>query len=116
MTPTIWSRLTALGFALGSIAHALGFVLLVGWGIQWKGPGYPAWRHVVMVMVDLSIVWIAMRRQSWLVFALLGFLVEQVIVNGVHLEITLVFVLLAIVVTAWEKWFSHWTEDAGETA
>lgn len=115
MRPTI-SRLIALGFALGSFAHLFGFVLLVGWGIHWKAPWYPAWRHMVMATVDLLIVWVALQRPSWLVFALVAFFVEQVIVNGVHLEITLVFVLLAIVVTAWEKWFSHWTEDAGETA
>ena len=110
---TIWTQLIALGFALGSSAHALGFVLLSTWGIKWYGPTYPAWRHLVMASVDLLIVWIALRRPSWLVVALALFLVEQLVVSGFHLEATPFFVLIAVVVAAWEKWFRHPREDAG---
>lgn len=101
---TIWTRLIALGFALGGVAHTLGFVLLVLFGVKWYGPTYPAWRHAMMAMVDASVVWIALRRPSWLVFALVGFLVEQVAVNGFHLEPTLVLVLAALVFAVREKW------------
>jgi hypothetical protein len=99
---TIWTRLTALGFAIGSAAHALGLVLLLR-GIQWYGPGYPAWRHAVMALVDLSIVWIGLRRTSWFVFALFAFFVEQQVVNGFHFENALV--IAATVFAAREKWF-----------
>src|SRR4051794_16373496 len=73
-------RLTALGFAVGSTVHAVGFALLA-WGIELYGPDYPVWRHVVMALVDASIAWIALRLTPWLVFALLAFLAEQLLVH-----------------------------------
>ena len=109
--PTIWTRLTALGFALGSAVHTLGFVLLLVWGVKWYGPTYPAWRHFVMATLDLSVVWIAVRRMSWLVFALVAFLVEQQVVNGFHLENALV--LAAAILAARDKWFRHPMGDLG---
>jgi hypothetical protein len=99
---TIWTRLTALGFAIGSAAHALGFVLLLC-GIAWYGPTYPAWRHVVMAVIDMSVVWIALRRSPWFVFALFAFFVEQLVVNGIQLES--VVLLAAVFFAGREKWF-----------
>jgi hypothetical protein len=35
-----------------------------------------------MALIDSGIVWIALRRATWLVWALCGFLIEQLVVNG----------------------------------
>ena len=82
----------ALGFAAGSLVHSTGLVLLAG-GIELYGPGYPAWRHAVMAVVDALIACIAVWRPAWLIVALPAFLAEQVLVNGVGL--TPVVVLIA---------------------
>lgn len=82
--------------------HAVSFVLLAG-GIELYGQGYPAWRHVVMALVDASIVWIALRLTPWLVFALLAFLAEQLFVNR-RFETTSGLVLVAAILAGWDRW------------
>jgi hypothetical protein len=98
---TIWTRLTAAGFAVGAAAHLIAFGLLF-LGITLYGPTYPAWRHVVMIVVDLTMVWMALRFVRWLVFALVAFLAEQLVVTG--LGITTIFVAVALVFAARERW------------
>jgi hypothetical protein len=93
--------LIAVGFACGSAAHAISGLLLFG-GIALYGPQYPAWRHAAMALVDAAMVWLAIRRTSWLVFGLLGFLIEQLLVNG--WGPTPAFVLVALVWAGYETW------------
>lgn len=100
--PVVISRLTALGFAVGASAHAIGFALLLG-GITLYGPTYRAWRHVAMISIDVAMVWIALRFARWLAFALLAFLIEQLVVNGIGT--TAVFAAVAFVFAAREKWW-----------
>jgi hypothetical protein len=76
-------RRTVVGiaFACGGLVHAAGFVLHK-FGVELYR-NYPAWRHPIMVVVDATIAWIAIRRPRWLFAALAGFLLEQIAVNGI---------------------------------
>lgn len=73
--------------------------------IRLYGLGYPGWRHAVMVGVDLLVVLIALRFTSWLVYALIAFLLEQLVVKGVGP--TSIFVLAALVFVARDTWLSR---------
>jgi hypothetical protein len=74
-------KLVAIGFALGALAHATGLVLLL-FGYTLYGPHYPWWRHALMVIFDVTIATIALRRPTWLIVALCVSLLEQIVVNG----------------------------------
>ena len=76
------ATITGVGFALGSLEHATGLILLA-FHIELFS-GYPAWRHAVFTVVDASIAWVAMRRPDRLFLPLCAFLVEQVVTNGVR--------------------------------
>ncbi len=32
-------------------------------------PAYPAWRHVIFIVIDSSLAWFFLRRPRWLVWA-----------------------------------------------
>ncbi|MGH9238010.1 MAG: hypothetical protein ACRD3G_08210 [Vicinamibacterales bacterium] len=100
MKPTV-SRITAIGFAAGSMAHAIGFVLL-WFDIFLYGPGYPPWRHAAMSTVDLLVAWIALNRPTWLFVALPAWTAEQWMVNGFG-PFPLI-VLVVVIALAWERW------------
>ena len=95
------ARLTGIGFGLGSAVHATAFVLLVGSGIHWYGPTYPAWRHVAMTGADAFIGWAGWRRPAWLLILLPAWVAEQIIVNGFNVECAVVIV--ALIALAWER-------------
>jgi hypothetical protein len=89
----IRSRLTAvvaLGFALGSLEHLVGLVLLA-FGVEMYAD-YPAWRHAAFSVVDALIATLAVRRPDRLFIPLAAFFVEQVAVNGAM---------------AWRHWTAH---------
>ena len=90
------AKATALGFALGSLAHATAWLLLF-FRIELYGPGYPHWRHAVFALIDASISWLALRRPEWLVFGLVAFLADQIWEHGVE-TITLLVMLAALAV------------------
>ena len=74
-------RLTAIGFALGSVEHAARFALVFV-GIHLAPTDYPAWRDPVFALFDATVAWVAWRRPRWLFFFLLAFLIEQTISHG----------------------------------
>jgi hypothetical protein len=76
-------------------------VLFFG-GIELYGPGYPHWRHIVMILIDVAIAVIAAQQSAWLVVALLAFLAEQLTVNG--LGLTSFLVLIAAIAAGRENW------------
>jgi hypothetical protein len=97
---TTWNRiasaagwLTGVGFALGSTVHAVSGVLL-WWGFEIYGPGYPSWRHAAFALIDAAIACVAWQWPKWLVFPLAAFALDQLIEHGV----TPVFVLVMIAV------------------
>jgi len=108
---TTGTRITAAGFAIGGAVHATAGALLAR-GIALYGPGYPAWRHVVMAVIDGSIAWIAVRRPGWLVVVLLAFVAEQLAVNGIGL--TPIFALTAAGWVAWDGRAASTPETAGQ--
>ena len=71
----------AAGFALGSLEHAVGLVLLA-FHIEMYA-AYPAWRHAAFAMVDASIAYLAIRHSDRLFIPLFAFLIEQIATNGV---------------------------------
>jgi hypothetical protein len=75
--------------------------LLLFFRIELYGPGYPHWRHAVFALIDASIVWLAVRRPEWLVFALVAFLTDQIWEHGVQ-TIT-VLVMLAVLAVGLER-------------
>jgi hypothetical protein len=79
--PSLVAKATAIGFALGSVAHATAWLLLLF--DELYGPGYPQWRHVLFASIDASIAWLAVRHSKWLVFALVAFLADQILEHGV---------------------------------
>jgi hypothetical protein len=84
------SRLIAVGYALGSLAHATGWLLLL-FHVEMYGAGYPAWRHVAFTVADASIAWIAARYPDHLFLPLLAFFIEQSATHGLE---------------AWREWTS----------
>lgn len=74
-------RLTAVGYTLGSLAHATRFALVFA-GIRLAPSTYPAWRDPAFALFDATIAWVAFRRPRWLFFFLLAFLAEQVVYHG----------------------------------
>ena len=95
------ARLTAIGFALGSAAHAASWVAL-RFGVEWYGPGYPPWRHIVFTVADATTAWISIRHPRWRVFALSAFFIDQFVEHGVRP--VGVLVLAAAIVAAYERW------------
>lgn len=105
------TTLTAVGFALGGLGHAVGFGL-AAFGVITSPPDYPPWRHAVMASVDATIVAVVVRRRAILVFALILFLAEQVATNGrfaldawlqsgvVHRQVIVMLILEAAAVSA----------------
>jgi hypothetical protein len=93
-------KATAIGFALGGVAHATAWLLLL-FGIELYGPAYPQWRHVVFVSIDASIAWLAARHSKWLVFALVAFLADQIWEHGV--EPVAVLVMMAALAAGVER-------------
>jgi hypothetical protein len=115
---TAWGpRLTAVGYALGSLEHA-GRFALVFVGVRLAPPWYPGWRDPAFALFDATVVWVALRRPRWLFFFLLAFLAEQAVshgpwvwrgwMNGEGLPWTLLavdgFVLIALVAAAVNRW------------
>ena len=98
--PSITQKLIALGFAAGCLVHSTGFLLLLV-GIELYGPGYPAWRHVVMAAVDAAIACIVVWRPAWLIVVLPTLITEQLLVNGIGL--TPAVVLIAWIAVLWER-------------
>jgi hypothetical protein len=94
------AKVTAVGFMLGCMAHTTGLVLL-GWGVELYGRGYPAWRHAVMATVDAMIASTAIWRPAWLAFVLPAFIAEQLLVNGMGW--TPVVVLIAWIAVCVER-------------
>jgi hypothetical protein len=100
-------RLIAIAFALGSLMHATAWLLLT-FGVELYGPGYPAWRHAAFTVADAFIAWVALRHPHRLFFALLAFSIEQLATNGVaawrewtatrHVEWATVVVIALLVV------------------
>jgi hypothetical protein len=76
------TNLVAIGFALGSLEHAIGFVLLL-FGVEMYA-GYPAWRHAAFTVVDALIAFLAITRPHRLLIPLLAFLIEQILINGAY--------------------------------
>ena len=74
------TRIVAILFALGSLEHAVGFVLLL-FGVEMY-TNYPAWRHAAFTCVDALIAYLGFRRPDRLFLPLLAFLIEQCAVNG----------------------------------
>jgi len=74
-------RLTAVGFALGSLEHATRFALVLA-GVHLAPPDSPAWRDPIFILFDGTVAWVALRRPRWLFFFLLAFLIEQAISHG----------------------------------
>ena len=74
-------RLTAIGYALGSLEHATRPAIMFA-GIRLAPADYPAWRDPAFALFDAAIVWVALRRPRWLSFFLLAFLTEQVVSHG----------------------------------
>jgi hypothetical protein len=100
-TTSLAAKVTAAGFLVGSSAHAVG-LLLMGFGIELYGAGYPPWRHVVFVVVDAVVAWISARRPSVRVFPLAAFCVDQIVEHGVRPVGVLVFV--SVVAAVAERW------------
>jgi hypothetical protein len=114
------SRLTGIGFALGSLAHAtrFAFVLL---GTQLAPPDHPAWRDPVLTLFDATTACVAWRRPRWLFFFLLVFLIEQAIWHGPDVRrqwtegqdlpwillVTDGLVVIALIVAAINRWRPH---------
>jgi hypothetical protein len=103
------ARLTAIGFALGSAAHAASWVAL-WWGAEWYGPGYPPWRHVLFALVDAATAWISIRHPRWRVFPLAAFFIDQIVEHGV--QPVGVLVMVAAVAAAYERWLAKSTHEA----
>lgn len=75
-------RIVAIGFAIGSVEHLIGLVLLA-FHIEMYAR-YPAWRHAAFALVDAGIAYLAFTRPRRLLFPVLAFLIEQLLVNGSH--------------------------------
>ena len=103
------ARLTAIGFALGSAAHAASWVAL-WWGAEWYGPGYLPWRHVIFALVDAATAWISIRHPRWRVFPLAAFFIDQIVEHGV--QPVGVLVMVAAVAAAYERWLAKSTREA----
>lgn len=98
---TLSSRLTGIGFVVGGAVHTAALSMLP-LGIAIYGANYPWWRHVTMAGVDMAMAWIALRRPSWLLIAILAFEVEQLIVNG--FGVMQGAIMIAAMLAAWERW------------
>jgi hypothetical protein len=77
------SGLIAVGYALGSLTHATGWLLLL-FRVEMYGAGYPAWRHAAFTVADALIAWMAARRPDHLFLPLLAFFIEQSATHGVQ--------------------------------
>ena len=95
------ARVVAIWFAAGAAVHATGFIL-IWFGVDLYGPGYPAWRHAAMALVDVSIAWVAVHHPRWLFVALPAWAAEQALVNGFGFFSSVALVGVAAV--AWERW------------
>jgi hypothetical protein len=121
------TTLTAVGFAVGGLGHAVNFVLTAS-GMIISPPGYPPWRHAVMACVDATIVAVALRRSTALVFVLALFLAEQIATNGrfalaewlrsgvLHGPVIVMLILEAVAVSAAavNRCQSRWTGDPSD--
>jgi hypothetical protein len=94
------ARLIAIAFATGAAVHAAGFALMLV-GVDLHGPGYPAWRHAAMAIVDVSVAWVGRRHQRWLFVALPAWAAEQTLVNG--FGVFPVAALIGVAALAWER-------------
>ncbi|HVG54315.1 MAG TPA: hypothetical protein VM846_07810 [Vicinamibacterales bacterium] len=95
------ARVVAIWFAAGAAVHATGFIL-IWFGVDLYGPGYPAWRHAAMALVDVSIAWVAVHHSRWLFVALPAWAAEQALVNGIGFFS--MAALVAVAALVWERW------------
>ena len=73
-------RLVAIGFALGSLEHAAGLVLLA-FDIHIY-QHYPAWRHAAFVLADALIGYLAATRPQRALIPVVAFLIEQIVTHA----------------------------------
>jgi hypothetical protein len=76
------ARVVAIGFAIGSVEHLVGLVLL-GFHVEMYA-NYPGWRHAAFAGADAAIAFIGFSRPHRLFFPALMFLIEQIAINGTY--------------------------------
>jgi hypothetical protein len=59
--------LASAGSAVATTVHAIA-LFLPAFDVVGYAPLYPAWRHVVFIVIDGSLVWLLLRRPAWLVW------------------------------------------------
>ena len=72
-------RLCAIGAAVAAVFHAAALASPAVAQLEYE-PAYPAWRHVVFIGINLSLVWLFLRRPGWFVLAFAALTVQ--ILNG----------------------------------
>ncbi len=70
-------RLCSLAALAAALFHAAAMVSPAVAQLEYE-PTYPAWRHVVFIVIDGSLAWFFLRRPRWLVWAY-GVLTMQVL-------------------------------------
>lgn len=61
-------RLAAAGAVVAVAIHATALAV-PAFGTALYSPTYPAWRHVVFVVIDSTLAWLFLRRPVWFVWA-----------------------------------------------
>ena len=70
-------RLAAAGGVVAAGIHATALAV-PAFGTSTYSPTYPAWRHVLFVVIDATAAWLFLRRPLWFVWAF-GVLTVQVL-------------------------------------
>jgi multidrug transporter EmrE-like cation transporter len=61
-------RLCAVGALVAAMFHAAAMLSPAFARIEYP-PGYPIWRHVAFIGVNVTLAWLFLRRPIWLVWA-----------------------------------------------
>lgn len=61
-------RASAAGALVAAVFHAVAMLSSTAAALEYE-PTYPAWRHVVFIVIDSSVAWLFLRRPMWLVWA-----------------------------------------------
>ena len=74
-------RAAAVGAALSAAFHAAAMISPAIARIEYE-PTYPLWSHVVFIFIDSALVWLFLRRPSWLVWAVALLTVQTLAGHG----------------------------------
>jgi hypothetical protein len=76
-------RIAATGAAVAAAIHVAALTIPV-FARSAYPPGYPAWRHVLFVLIDTALAWLLVKRPRWLLWPYAVLTAQVMLGHGVH--------------------------------